>query len=124
VKFSDQVAATLRELHPGVRKDIRRGLAEIDSGKRRDIAGLTGRLAGFSRLRVGRYRIVFRYDESGELVAEFLGTRATVYAAAADYVQREDDRPPPMLEEAGVKPKIRGQLKPRQRPRRPIRASA
>jgi mRNA interferase RelE/StbE len=79
LKFSDQVAGALKSLHPGVRRDIRRALDDVSSGKKRDVAALTGELAGFRRLRVGRHRVVFRYDEAGELIAEFLGLRSTVY---------------------------------------------
>ncbi len=79
MKFSDQVIASLRELHPGVRKDVRRALDDINLGKKRDVRALSGHLTGFRRLRVGKYRVVFRYSESGELIAEFLGFRRTVY---------------------------------------------
>jgi mRNA interferase RelE/StbE len=79
LKFSDQVVGALKDLHPGVRKDIRRALHEVSAGKKRDVAGLTGKLAGFRRLRVGKYRIVFRYSGTGALIAEFLGPRETVY---------------------------------------------
>lgn len=79
MKFSDQVVDALKALHPGVRKDIRRALDEVNAGKKRDVAALTGELTGFWRLRVGKHRIVFRYDEAGLLMAEFLGPRRTVY---------------------------------------------
>lgn len=79
MKYSDQVVGALKGLHPGVRRDIRRALHELNAGKKRDVAGLTGKLAGFRRLRVGKYRIVFRYSDAGELIAEFLGLRETVY---------------------------------------------
>ena len=48
-------------------------------GKKRDVRALVDELAGFRRLRVGKYRVVFRHDEAGELIAEFLGPRTTVY---------------------------------------------
>lgn len=79
MKFSDQVVGALKELHPGVRRDIRRALDEVNAGKSRDVARLTGGLVGFWRLRVGKYRIVFRYDEAGQLKAEYLGPRSTIY---------------------------------------------
>jgi mRNA interferase RelE/StbE len=79
LKFSDQVVGALKALQPSVRKDIRRALDEINAGKKRDIAALTGELAGFWRLRVGKHRVVFRYDEAGQLMAEFLGPRSTIY---------------------------------------------
>ena len=70
MKFSDQVVGALKALHPGVRKDIRRALEEVNAGKKRDIAALTGELAGFWRLRVGKHRIVYRYDEGGQLTEQ------------------------------------------------------
>jgi mRNA interferase RelE/StbE len=79
LKFSDQVIAELRGLHPGVRKDIRRALDDVDAGKSRDVGALTGELSGFFRLRIGRYRVVCRYNRKGELIAEYLGVRDTVY---------------------------------------------
>lgn len=79
MRFSDQVVDAFKALHPGVRKDIRRALDEVNAGKKRDVAALTGELTGFWRLRVGRHRIVFRYDEVGQLTAEFLGPRSTKY---------------------------------------------
>jgi mRNA interferase RelE/StbE len=79
LKFSDQVVDALKALHPGVRKDIRRALGDVNAGKKRDVSALTGELAGFWRLRVGKHRIVFRYDGVGQLTAEFLGPRSTVY---------------------------------------------
>ena len=79
MKFSDQVVATLQGLHPGVRKDIRRALDDVNAGKKRDVRALTDELVGFWRLRIGKYRVVFRHDEAGELIAEFLGPRSTVY---------------------------------------------
>ena len=77
--ISDQVVAALKGLHPGVRADIRRALDDVSAGKRRDVRALTGELAGFWRLRVGRHRVVLRRDKAGELIAEFLGPRNTVY---------------------------------------------
>ena len=79
MKFSDQVVGALKDLHPGVRKDIRRALDDVSAGKKRDIAALTEELAGFWRLRVGKHRIVFRYDNGGQLIADYLGPRSTVY---------------------------------------------
>ncbi|MBI5692039.1 MAG: type II toxin-antitoxin system RelE/ParE family toxin [Verrucomicrobia bacterium] len=81
MKFSDQVVAALKELNPGVKRDIRRAMDDVNQGKKRDVRSLRGRLAGFRRLRVGKYRAVFRYDDAGELIVEFFGPRSTVYEA-------------------------------------------
>lgn len=81
MKFSDQVVAALKELHPGVKRDIRRAMDDVNQGKKREVRSRRGRLAGFRRLRVGKYRAVFRDDAAGELIVEFLGPRSTVYEA-------------------------------------------
>lgn len=80
MKFSDQVATALRSLHPDTRLAIRRALADLDAGKKRDTKALRPPLQGFSRLRVGRYRVIYRRDpESHAIIAEYLESRATIY---------------------------------------------
>ena len=79
MKFSDQVTGALKTLHPGVRRDIRRALDDLEAGKKRDVHPLQRELTGFFRLRVGKYRAIFRKDESGEIIVEFLDVRAVVY---------------------------------------------
>lgn len=80
MKVSDQVAATLKALHPDVRKDIRRALGDLDAGQKRDTKRLTKQLDGFWRLRIGKYRVIYRTDpKTGEIIAEFLDTRSSVY---------------------------------------------
>jgi len=49
VKFSDQVVEALKELHPGVRRDLGRALDEANAGKKRDVRALTHPLTGFWR---------------------------------------------------------------------------
>jgi len=79
VKFSTQVVTALKGLHPGVRKDIRRALDDLSAGIKRDTAALQDELTGFHRLRVGKYRVIYRRDPSGELIAEYLAPRSDVY---------------------------------------------
>ena len=80
MKVSLQVAETLKALHPGVRKDLRRALDDLDAGKRRDVRALRHPLVGYYRLRVGKSRVIFRVDAAtGEIRAEFLDRRETVY---------------------------------------------
>lgn len=80
MKFSDQVSTTLRKLSPDARRAIRQALDDLDAGKKRDTKLLKHPLEGFSRLRVGRYRVIYRrHTESGTLIAEFLDDRSTVY---------------------------------------------
>jgi mRNA interferase RelE/StbE len=80
VKFSDQVSAALKSLHPDARREIRRALSDLEAGQRRDTKALKAPLHGFLRLRVGRYRVIYRRDpESSTIIAEFLDGRSTVY---------------------------------------------
>jgi mRNA interferase RelE/StbE len=77
VLVSGQIVARLRTLHPDHRRDIRTALRELGKG-RGDQKELAGRLAGFYRLRIGRYRIVYRYQEK-HIEALFLEQRSIVY---------------------------------------------
>ena len=80
MKVSLQVAETLKALHPGASKDLRRALDDLDAGKRRDVRALRHPLVGYYLLRVGKYRVIFRVDAAtGEIRAEFLDRRETVY---------------------------------------------
>lgn len=79
MKFSDQVTAALKRLHPDARKNIRRTLDNLAAGRDCDTAPLEDELTGFHRLRVGKYRVIYRRDASGRIIAEFLGPRSDVY---------------------------------------------
>jgi mRNA interferase RelE/StbE len=77
VLVSEQVLLRLRTLHPERKKEIRQALSDLerDRGDRKE---LTDALAGFYRLRVGRYRIVYCYREKC-IEAVFLELRSVVY---------------------------------------------
>ncbi len=77
VVVSDQILARLRTLHPDHRKEIRRALADLGKGHG-DTKELAGSLGGFYRLRVGRYRIVYRHV-GARIEAIFLEQRSVVY---------------------------------------------
>ena len=62
VVVSEQVLARLGELHPDQRREVRRAIRDLVKGGG-DTKELAGVLAGFHRLRVGRYRLVYRYGE-------------------------------------------------------------
>ena len=80
MKYSDQVVATLISLHSQTRQAIRRAPADLDGGKKRDTKALSPPLQGFSRLRVGKLRIIYRREpESHAIIAEYLEFRATIY---------------------------------------------
>ena len=77
VLVSPQVLERLRTLHPESRKEIRAALIDLgrDNGDTKELAGS---LAGFYRLRIGRYRVVFRYQEK-HIEVIFLEQRSLVY---------------------------------------------
>jgi mRNA interferase RelE/StbE len=77
VVLSDQVVGRLRKLHPEQRRRLREALARLPKGKG-DVKELEGTLAGFFRLRSGRFRVVFRYNEN-RIEALFLEHRSLVY---------------------------------------------
>lgn len=80
MKYSDQVVAALKPLHPDIRRKIRQALSDLEAGKKCDVKALKHPLTGFSRLRVGKYRVIYRrHPESHTLIAEFLEKRSTVY---------------------------------------------
>ena len=58
--------------------------------KRGDLRALEGDLAGFYRLRVGRYRVVFHYQTVRQLCClrcEYAEERPLIYQVVADLVR-------------------------------------
>ena len=79
MKVADQVEERLRRLHPAQRRAVKASLRALAAGKAGDTLALTDELEGFYRLRVGRFRVVYRYLRDGEISCEFMDARATVY---------------------------------------------
>ena len=91
IELSPQVAAFLRTLAPEPRKQLRAGLRALAEG-RGDILELEHPLDGFCRLRVGRYRIVFHYVDSGSsrlVRCVFAERRKLVYELFSDLIRGE-----------------------------------
>lgn len=74
---SEQILSRLLSIHPDHRREIRAALRDLSRG-RCDVKELAGRLAGFYRLRVGRYRLVYRHQDQ-HIEAIFLEQRSIVY---------------------------------------------
>lgn len=91
VEVSDQVVAFVRSLSPEPRRRVRLALRRL-ADERGDVRDLEGPLRGFSRLRVGPYRIVFaRAAEPGRspcIRCLFAERRDTVYAVFSDMLKR------------------------------------
>ena len=79
MKFSDQVVEALRTCHPKGRRKIRRALDDLARGALQDTQPLEDELAGFFRLRVGRFRVIYRLSESKKVMVEYLAPRKMVY---------------------------------------------
>ena len=60
MKVADQVRERLRRLHPAQRQAVKAALRALAAGATSDTLALTDDLEGFYRLRVGRFRIVYR----------------------------------------------------------------
>jgi mRNA interferase RelE/StbE len=68
----------VRRLAPEPRCAIKRALRLL-RGERGDIRALEGRLTGYFRLRLGKYRILFRYANATAIEAIFAKERGIVY---------------------------------------------
>ena len=81
VLLQEEVLDYLRTLPPQPKQALRKALRDLanESG---DILPLTNELDGFHRLRVGRYRVIFRYETANgkrRIVCVYLGQRRWVY---------------------------------------------
>ena len=86
VEISDQVLNFVRSLAPQPRRSIRVALRGLEND-RGDIKQLEGDLAGWCRLRVTSYRVIFRYEiEENQGVARcvFAERRPLVYELFAE----------------------------------------
>lgn len=81
VVLQDEVLDYLRTLPPEPKQALRRALRDLAEEKG-DILPLTNELDGFHRLRVGRYRVIFRYEMNNgqrRIVCIYLAQRKWVY---------------------------------------------
>lgn len=83
-----QVIAFARRLAPEPRRAVKHALQELRR-ERGDIRALEGALAGYYRLRVGRFRIIFAYAADGAIEAVFMEERSLVYEVfEAEFIKR------------------------------------
>ena len=76
---SEQVQAWLAGLPPQSKHRVRLALRELAEHGRGDIKALEKELAGFCRLRVGGYRIIYRTEPGRVLKLEYAEMRDAVY---------------------------------------------
>ncbi len=86
VELDPQAAHFLRSLAPDPRRQLRSALRGLEE-ERGDLKPLEGELAGFTRLRVGHYRVIVQFfSESGQRVARcvYAERRSVVYELFAE----------------------------------------
>jgi mRNA interferase RelE/StbE len=79
MKVADQIFNSVKRLHPAQRRAIKAALRSLEAGTAADILPLSDELEGFYRLRVGKFRVIFRYLNGREISCEFMDARDTVY---------------------------------------------
>jgi mRNA interferase RelE/StbE len=92
VELDPQVVAFVRSLAPEPRRRVRLGLRGLEEQKG-DLKQLEGELAGYVRLRIGRYRVLVRfYAEKGKRVARcvFAARRNVVYELFSEILRGEE----------------------------------
>jgi mRNA interferase RelE/StbE len=88
VRPSAQVIDYARVMPPEPRRAIKRALEELRH-ERGDIRPLEANLSGYSRLRVGRHRIILAYAADGAIEAVFAEERQLVYELfEAQFIKR------------------------------------
>jgi mRNA interferase RelE/StbE len=78
VRVEEQVREFIRRQAPEPRRALKRALKELEL-ERGDIRALEQALTGYYRLRIGKFRLVFRYTDAETIEAVFLEERSMVY---------------------------------------------
>jgi mRNA-degrading endonuclease RelE of RelBE toxin-antitoxin system len=86
VLLAEQVVHFVRRLPPEPRRRIRRSLRDL-ARERGDITPLEPPLDGYSRLRVGGYRIILSYARRNTIECIFAERRSVVYEMVAEVLR-------------------------------------
>ena len=78
LRVSGQVELFLRSLPPAPKHALREAIGRL-AKQRGDIKALEGNLAGYWRLRVGRYRVLFAYEKPMTIVCAYAAERSLIY---------------------------------------------
>jgi len=78
VQVREQVKAFIETLAPESRKKIRLGLRRLEA-ERGDCSPLKEKLAAYHRLRIGGYRVLYRYLPGKVIECVFAESRSLVY---------------------------------------------
>jgi len=83
VVIKEELYAFMRRLAPEPRGAMRRALKDLRQEKG-DIRSLDQSLAGYYRLRVGKFRVIFRYRDGNTIDALYAAERGIVYEVFAE----------------------------------------
>jgi mRNA interferase RelE/StbE len=78
VRVEEQIREFIRRQAPETRRALKRALRELER-ERGDIRALEQALTGYCRLRIGKFRLIFRYSAPGTIEAIFVEERSIVY---------------------------------------------
>ena len=94
VKIREPVWKFYGRLGPQDRRAVKRALLQL-AHERGDIRSLRDRLEGYYRLRVGTYRIIFRYLPTRVIECVYINSRALVYDVFESELHRIVTENPP-----------------------------
>jgi mRNA interferase RelE/StbE len=78
VRVEEQIREFIRRQAPEPRRALKRALRELER-ERGDIRAMEQALTGYYRLRIGKFRLIFRYSDPGTIEAIFVEERGIVY---------------------------------------------
>ncbi|MBE7540063.1 MAG: hypothetical protein HS122_16840 [Opitutaceae bacterium] len=88
LRVATQIIDFAKRLSPEQRRMVKRALQDL-CHERGDLRALEGGLAGYYRLRVGKFRLIFSHAEDGSIDAVFIEERSLVYEVfEAEFVKR------------------------------------
>jgi mRNA-degrading endonuclease RelE of RelBE toxin-antitoxin system len=88
LKIEKQVVEFTKVQAPGPRKIIKTGIKQLALGLG-DVKPLEGKLLGFHRLRIHRFRIIFCYD-TNNVYCLFIEHRSLVYSLFEELLLNQD----------------------------------
>lgn len=83
IEYSRTAAKALQRMDKPLRKRIHDAILGLtETPPRGDIKPMEGKLSGRYRLRVGGYRVIYRYDDNGAMIVLYVidvGPRGDIY---------------------------------------------
>jgi mRNA interferase RelE/StbE len=88
VKVTEVAAGFVQRLSPDPRRAVKKALKDLRE-ERGDIRSLEDPLTGYYRIRVGKYRIIFRYQDNMTIEVVFIEERRLVYEVYEEQLARK-----------------------------------